>query len=203
MATKQERLIFSRKRIITDLTCQTSAINEFNEKTDYAVVISRKDALEELWAEFKANTQQLESLRDWAGTDEFIAESSATRELYLAAATKVLKFMPEQADAMQQSVIMFRPTYTTVLETHNVHEPQIQETGNETNGTERAAFSTPRALNTQRTGVLQANIKLPPLQIKPFIGDRIDWPEFKALCQATFTAIMDDSNRFISKKPPD
>lgn len=46
-----------------------------------------------------------------------------------------------------------------------------------------------------RTMLPMVPIKLPPLQIKKFSGDRLAWPEFKATCEATF-AHIDPINRF-------
>lgn len=37
---------------------------------------------------------------------------------------------------------------------------------------------------------------MPALQIAQFSGNLVDWPEFKACCEGTFTRIMDETNRF-------
>lgn len=100
MATKIERLLFTRKKLIRSIKSQATAIDTFTDETEAAIQISRKEALETLWAEFKENCDAIESTRDWVGDDAYLDEYEEIHEKYLAALVKLLKTMPEQTDLL-------------------------------------------------------------------------------------------------------
>lgn len=189
MATKIERLLFTRKRLIRSIEVQTAAIATFTENTAPAVQISRKEALENLWSEFKENGEILEKTRDWVGTDEYLDEYEAIHEQYMAALVTLLSTMPEQIDTLQQSLTSLRHSRPRMFTEESVNDPA----DNNEDENRAQATSTPHGRGTIG---LPANIKLAPLPIRPFTGDVLDWPEFKATCESTFTHIMDEVSRF-------
>lgn len=64
MATKVERLNFLRKRLMKDIERQLKTIDTFQDETAPVVLLSRKEALEELWGDFQTKTNELENSRD-------------------------------------------------------------------------------------------------------------------------------------------
>lgn len=74
-----------------------------------------------------------------------------------------------------------------------VTEESVYELNNNDNENGAQAMSTP---NRRNYIGLPAMVKLAPLPIKSFSGKLVDWPEFKATCESTFTNIMDEVNRF-------
>lgn len=209
MTTKLERLLFVRKRLMSDIGRQVGIIDKFGDETAANVMLSRKDALEDLWAEYKANMDAIEDTRGWIGSDEFITESAAIHDSYVAALIKLLGLIPEQTENMQQLLTTFRRSrhHVTMSEPNTSREEGI-EGGSNNRHEERNMGSgdqlpndplldRPRANSTlQGTDGLSATIKLPPLHIKTFSGNLIDWTEFKATCEATFAKIADDTHRF-------
>lgn len=198
MANKIERLLFTRKRLMVDIKRQTDMIATFTAETTVPIMLSRKDALEDLWAEYRNNADAIQNSRDWIGTDKFIEEGSALHELYLTALVSLLGIMPEQTDVLQQSLVCMRrsrpPAPRDELEQqndqaqHNDADALLSSTQHPTNGSNNPSTN---------GGVgMPATIKLPPLQIKTFTGNLIDWPEFKATCETTFTHLMDNVSRF-------
>lgn len=216
MANKIERLKFTRKRLITDIERQADIIEKFNKDTNGAVLLSRKEALEELWTDFRANTHDFETARDWVGSDEFMQENSQTHELYLAALVAITTLMPEDATKLHQSLTMFqkKENVTTSRENDDEttgesdNEQSLPEDNNSTEHSStlitnlRPCRPSIEANSLQQQNVrtnilgLPATIKLPPLQIKPFSGNLIDWPEFQATCYGTFSEIMNEFSRF-------
>lgn len=98
MATKIERLLFTRKRLIRGIEVQSTAIAGFTVETAAFQQLSRKEALETLWTEFKENSEIIETTRDWVGTDEYLDEFQRVHEKYMAALVTLLETMPEQID---------------------------------------------------------------------------------------------------------
>lgn len=201
MTTKIDRLSFSRKRLMKDIERQIKTIDTFTIDTQPAVVLSRKEALEELWVEFRANSHELENSRDWIGTDEYIDENANVHEMYLKGLATITALMPDDANALHESMTMFqrRPSAADAS-TSQVEPPFVNDTGNETeivigdNTNTQPPVGETAAL-PQQFG-FQSSVKLPPLQIKIFSGNELDWPEFKATCESTFTTIVDEINRF-------
>lgn len=171
MATKVERLLFTRKRLLWNIEVQTTAISTFTENTAPALQISRKDALKTLWAEFKEICDTIETTRDWVGTDEWLDEYDSIHEKYLSALVTLLSTMLEQTEILQQSVTSLRQNRPRI---------NVDDSNGDTTGESRAQ-STPNG----RTMIkLPATIILAPLPIKPFDGNALDWPEFRAHVQA-------------------
>lgn len=164
--------------------------------------------MEGFWAEFRSNTETIEGTRDWVGTDEYIEANLNVHELYMKALQKVIQLLPQDNDIIQQSMAnqtMFRQvnssTASSYSDPNNGEEPshsndEHNQNHMNTSNTENSNVRNFLQASTPRTIGLPANIKLPPLQIKPFSGKMIDWPEFKATCESTFTAIMDDTCKF-------
>lgn len=50
--------------------------------------------------------------------------------------------------------------------------------------------------NTNGAFGLLTNIRLPPLHIKPFTGDKLEWPEYKVSCESAFHSISNEATRF-------
>lgn len=198
MANKIERLTFTRKRLVQDIERQVQKINECQADTEPIVLLSRKDALEELWSDFRANTKEFETSQNWVGSDQFIEENGHVHEQYLKGLAQITKLLPAETNALQQSFTLFR-RHSRNTEPINT-EPN---TGNEANGDPlhdqgngNLHSSTPTSTTLPRMGGLQAAIKLPPLQIKTFAGDLLDWPELKATCESICTDSMGDTNKF-------
>lgn len=108
MANKVERLQFTRKRLVTDIKHQVETIEKFDSTTSAAVLLSRKEALEELWSDFRANMMSFETARDWIGTDDVISENTEVRELYLKALAKLTEIMPDDVNKLHESMIRFQ-----------------------------------------------------------------------------------------------
>lgn len=96
MANKINRNLFTRKRLISDLNAQVEIINEFSAETTQATILTRKEALEDLRADFKANTEAIENTRDWVGTDEFITENTTMHDAFVNSLVKILTVMPDE-----------------------------------------------------------------------------------------------------------
>lgn len=95
--------------------------------------------------------------------------------------------MPEQTDTLQHSLTSLRQSRSRIFAEESISDAAVNENG------DTMSQSTP---NRHATIGLPATIKLAPLPIKPFDGDVLDWPEFKATCESTFTHIMDEVSRF-------
>lgn len=85
MATKLDRLMFTRKRLIRSIRIQADTISVFTAETAPALQLSRKEALETLWTEFKENCEAIETTRDFVGDDEYLTEYDDIHEKYMAA----------------------------------------------------------------------------------------------------------------------
>lgn len=133
--------------------------------------------------------------------------------MYLKGLVKITALMPKNANALHESMTMFRRSSmadTSTLRTehplHGVNDGNDASTNNDGNtdqpteeiGATVENGNTNNIFNPMAYQQLSfhASVKLPPLQIKPFDGNAIEWPEFKAMCESTFTAIMDEVNRF-------
>lgn len=208
MSNKVERLMFSRKRLIADIELQAEIVEKYDKDTNCATLLSRKGILEEIWTDFRTNIQEIETSRDWIGSDEYVRETSQTRELYLATLVAITTLLPEDTTKLQQSLTMFqRREKSAATSTNNDDEQSIQGDGND-NGDESARMHSSTMVTTRncrpsmgpshQPGIvgLPATIKLPPLQIKSFGGNLVDWPEFQATCDGTFSEIMNEFSRF-------
>lgn len=114
-------------------------------------------------------------------------EYAQIHEKYLGGLVKLLDTMPEQTDAMQQSLVSLRQ-----VRQRNFNEETIRESDN---GNEdlAQAMSTP---HSNRYFGIPTTAKLAPLQIKSFSGNLVDWPEFKSTCETTFANIANEVDRF-------
>lgn len=199
MSSKKDRLLFTRKRLLAEIDHQTAFIAAFTKDTSPKTAMSRKATLEEVWDDFKSNTEAVESTKDWVGSEEYITEANEARDKYMTAIDTIMEILPDDTSTMHTSLTLFRPNRQnrTVI----LNEPiQVENEG------EVDAENMPNAASTpggepnirqfaQQTG-MQAAIKLKPLEIKKFSGIITDWPEFKASCEATFAHMMDDISRF-------
>lgn len=190
MANKVERLNFTRKRLAHDIDTQLKIIDALTENTMTVIVLSRKEALEELWSDFRGNTNELENARDWVGTDAHITENSKIREMYIKGLAKINQSMtmfqrrPSVVDpSLEQPSTVGEQSSTTSAN-------QDQETTNSTENNANGVGVLPQINEIRPT------INLPPVQIKSFSGDNIEWPEFKATCENTLTTLRDDICRF-------
>lgn len=188
MANKIDRLSFVRKRLTQDIERQLQNIDECQADTEPTVLLSRKDALEELWADFRSNTKELENSQNWVGDDKFIEENALVHEQYLKGVAQITELLPTEASMLQQSFVLFQrhPRGT---------EPIYEEQG--ANSTAHNMHSsTPTGSAPPPVNGLSATIKLPALQIKPFSGQLLDWPEFKATVESISIEITDEINKF-------
>lgn len=188
MATKIARLLFTRKRLLRSIEVQTTAIDAFTAETATAIQLSRKEALETLWTEFKDNSDAIESTRDWVGDDDYLNEFEQIHEKYMAALVKLLETMPEQTDTLQQSLTSLRHVRPRHFTEETIHDSTE-------NGSENLAQAMSTSNNNHHGGI-PPYVKLSPLQIRQFSGNAIDWPEFKAICDSTFKNIADEVWRF-------
>lgn len=193
MATKVDRLLFSRKRLAADIGHQIAAINEFSEETDVAIMLSRKDALEELWSAFKTNMDIIENTRNWVGTDQFIQETREIHDAYVNALVKLLKLIPEQTDAIQHVLTSLRPNRQCASAFID-NEADENAAGAANNAPD--TLGAPRANSTLNEVGMATHVKFPPMQIKSFSGGLTDWSEFKAAIESAFTSIPNEIERF-------
>lgn len=108
MANKIELLSFTRRRLVSDIKHQTTVIAAMTAVTSVPLMLSRKDALESLWSDFKRNIDAFENTRDWIGTQEFIDENNELHDSYVNALVKLLEILPDDTEALQQSLTAFR-----------------------------------------------------------------------------------------------
>lgn len=192
MSTKLERLLFSRKRLSADISLQITAITAFVNETPQTVILARKEALEDLWEEYKANTELIEKSNAWVGTDDFIQENSQRHEAYVNALVHILTLMPEENETLQNSMRSARnprhrsTTYADIRDDSSEYDGDISATRLDTSG----------ASNESMNEGLPISVKLPPLQINTFSGDKIEWPEFKITCESTFAELRNKTHRF-------
>lgn len=186
MANKIERLNFTRKRLAHDIEAQVRIIEAFTVTTTTVILLSRKEALEELWSDFRTNTNELENARDWIGTDAHITETAKIRELYIKGLAKITELMPDDAAALHESMTMFQRRQS-IVETQPTADGQSSITEHRA----ETAYDASGIVSE-----IRPTIKLPPVQIKNFSGDDIEWPEFKATCESTLMTLRDDICRF-------
>lgn len=129
MASKIDRLLFIRKRLATDIKHQVEIISTLQNDTVLGVTISRKEALEDLWTEFKQNQEIIETTRDWIGDDDFITESTQLHDAYVSALIKLLTLLPEETEGLQQSLNAFRQSRRN----QSVYHEEIPDSPGETN----------------------------------------------------------------------
>lgn len=188
MANKIDRLFFVRKRVTQDIERQLQKIGECQADTEPAVLLSRKDALEELWADFRLNTKELENSQNWVGDDKFIEENALVHEQYLKGVAQITKLLPTEASTLQQSFVLFQ------------RHPRGTQPIDEEHGANSTAHnmhsSTPSTSIPPQVNGVSATIKLPALQIKSFSGNLLDWPEFKATVESICMEITGDINKF-------
>lgn len=183
MTSKSERLLFSRRRIITDIETQCKKITEYDENTAPAVIVGRKGILEKLFNEF-------ENTKGWVGNEDYLKESSAIHALYCDACDHLSQLMPADAIAMHETIMIGR------------REPIMYENNNENFRNEPInPLIDEQPDNVDDAPVDQANglftnIKLPPLRIKAFTGDKLEWADFKSSCETAFHTIPNESTRF-------
>lgn len=208
MTSKKDRLLFTRKRLVSEINHQTTFIATFDKNTNPKTAISRKAALEEAWDDFKSNTEAIETTKDWVGSEEFIQEANEARDKYMTAIDNIMDILPDDTGPLHTSLNLFRQNRnrTIILDEPIIEEGLENEQDNNVPGTTPNAASTPGGelhQNAQQQprqfaqqAGMPASIKLKPLEIKPFSGILTDWPEFKAACEATFAHLMDDISRF-------
>lgn len=187
MPNKIERLEFIRKRLTADINRQSDTINGYDNDTEVAVLVSRREALEELWSEYRANNDAIEASKENTCTEAFIEETAEVHEMYLTAQAKLIQLTPENT-TLHQSLSLFRHEKNRSVQYNDDHSESHSVQDDESN---EVITSTPG----RGTIGLPATIKLPAIQIKCFTGIKIDWPEFKATCENTFTG-MDEVNQF-------
>lgn len=125
MANKIDRLTFTRKRLVQDIERQVQKITECQADTEPIVLLSRKDALEELWGDFRTNTKEFESSQNWHGNDQFIEENGRIHETYLKGVAQITKLLPAETSSLQQSFTLFQRHRRN-------SEPNTSETGSGT-----------------------------------------------------------------------
>ncbi|XP_055308905.1 uncharacterized protein LOC129572830, partial [Sitodiplosis mosellana] len=178
-------------RLTHDIEAQLKIIDTFQITTTAVVLLSRKEALEELWSDFRNNTSELENSRDWVGTNEHIEETTKVRELYIRGLAKLTELLPGDANALHESMTMFQRRQSTADMSHSYSDDTNTGTNQDHNHMNmNEGFNNPRMIR------LQPSFKLPPVQIKPFSGNELEWPEFKATCENTLTHIADGTCRF-------
>lgn len=209
MPIKIDRLMFSRRKLTTDIKRLHAKIQDCNEDTEIGVLVSYRKALEDCWTKYDTINDEIEGAKDNPCDDSYITETGITHELFLEAQSKLLRITP--ANKLHESVNMYNKKKSATARRGSSHDDETSDEEevqslNETIISQVAgpsaqnlirvrqptASSTPQ--NYARTD-LMPQIKLPPLKIKVFSGNKLDWPEFKAICEATFSN-MDPINRF-------
>lgn len=202
--SKYVRLQFARTQLVDAIKQQAIAVEAYNKDTSSAVVLSRKEALEDLWTDFRSNQSDIEGSQEWDGSTEFMQETNETRELYLKVLSELTTLLPEEASTLQDSLNLGRHAKPSTssgadLLQESDHE-ELPADGDRANQIPHDnlhdRFDTTVISVASTTPGIPAMVKLPPLQITVFTGNLIDWPEFKATCETTFTSIMDDVHRF-------
>lgn len=95
------------------------------------------------------------------------------------------ELLPAEAGTMQESLNLGRSS-------RSFAGGMFDDEEDTTEGANRS-----HSMNGSTYGGIPAMVKLPPLNIEPFAGSLIDWPEFRAKCLTTFTKIVDEVHRFI------
>lgn len=238
MPTKIERLLFARKKCSHDLKRLHSFIQACSAETNTGTLVSYRKALEDCWAKYCSNNEEIENSKDCPCDDDFISETGQYNDLYLNAQSTLIEITP--ANTLHESLQLYdrpknsaRPkskqaladieeTRSSSSERDETNESEEQGDSDEgsfitigddgeprkrkparskTAGSIRSRVRTRASFRTASTphmasgSGLYASVKLPPLKIKPFSGEKLDWPEFKAMCEATF-ANMEATNKF-------
>lgn len=183
--TKIDRLLATHHRLLTDVKRQCDVIKDYDSETRPSVLVSRKSALEELWAEIQTNIHSIESFRDWNGTDDFNDNISTIRESYSDSLAHLMELLTADATATLQNSLLLgrnRTEHQNPNQTNNGIEHD-GEKGNDTEDYQDATDDGQATNQTQnqiltstpgRTLTMPINIKLPPLQIKVFSGNKLD-----------------------------
>lgn len=205
MPIKIDRLMFSRKKLTTDIKRLHTRIQECTEESDVGVLVSYRKALEDCWAKYDTVNEEIEGAKDSPCNDDYITETGITHELYIEAQSKLLQITPE--NELHQSVLMFSKKKTAAprignasLHNYEASDDEYARSLNETIISQIAGPSTQNLIRIRPPTVnstpqshnptnIVPHIRLPPLTMKVFSGNKLDWPEFKAICEATFSNI--------------
>lgn len=218
MPTKIERLLFTRKKLTQDLKRLHSFIQACNSDTKVGTLVSYRKALEDCWAKYDGNNDEIENSKDSPCDDDFIAETGSMNDLYLEAQATLVENTP--TNSLHDSLKLYERPKTnsrTMQALTEEEEPKADNVDKEsadqvdeeesdddsfvsTGGVAAVPhnFARPSASSTPQLTAgsgLYASVKLPPLEIKHFSGDKLDWPEFRSMCEATF-AHMEGTNKF-------
>lgn len=177
MASKLEKLLSIRKRIIGDFEHHIAESKKFTADSATNLVSFRSIALEKTYKEFVEISEELERINAYhelENIDDLTTKNRSIQDKYLEIKLQILPLIQNDGAAGLNS--SFFDT------SHRVFSDPIDRQ------------STP----TQSRGL---GIKLPHIQITPFTGNFEDWLEFKE----TFTSIMkkyngDNVEKFIHLK---
>lgn len=167
MATKLEKLLSIRSRIIGDFEHHVTEAKKFNTESTPALVSFRSVALEKAYKEFVEIGEALERMsayHDLENLQTLITKNRAIQDSYLEIKLHLLPLMQNDASAAGLNVSFYDTTPRSYLENN-----------------ERT--STPNQSN-------RLGLKLPHIQITPFDGKYEAWLEFKE----TFMSIMKKYN---------